>query len=82
MSVLKNLDLFNIESDFTEEQKMIRNSVREYVRKKIMPEISRWDQEMRAIPREILQDFAKALGVVGVCFSGTYGDYEFLGLII
>lgn len=79
MSVLKNIDLFKIERELTEEQRMIRDTVRKFAREQILPHIRKWDAEEQPIPKEILLDFVKITGIVGACFpEGTvFGDYEF-----
>ncbi len=77
-------DYFNVDELFTEEQKLIRESVREYVKKEISPIIEEYAQKA-----EFPQQIVKQLGDLG-CFGPTipeqYGggglDYISYGLMM
>src|SRR5258705_12964032 len=77
-------DYFNVDELLTEEQKHIREAVRNYVKKEISPIIEEYAQRA-----EFPQQIVKQLGDLG-CFGPTipveYGGggfgYNFFGLII
>lgn len=69
--------------ELTEEQKMLKQTVRNFVDKEIMPHISKWDQEGSFEP-EIMTKLAE-LGLMGVCIPEKYGgsgmDYNSLAIV-
>lgn len=69
--------------DFSEEQVMLRNTVRGYVDKEIMPHIGEWDREGIFEPK-VLNQLAE-LGLMGVCIPEQYGgsgmDYNSLAIV-
>jgi len=69
--------------EFTEEQEMLRKTVRSFTDKEIMPYISEWDREGKFDPA-ILPKLA-ALGLMGVCIPEKYGgsgmDYNALAIV-
>jgi len=69
--------------EFTEEQKMLRQTVRNFVDKEIMPNIDRWDQEGGFDPA-IYKQLAD-LGLMGVSIPQKYGgsgmDYNSLAIV-
>ncbi|ASK64262.1 butyryl-CoA dehydrogenase [Virgibacillus phasianinus] len=69
--------------DFTEEQKMLRNTVRNFVDKQIMPYIAEWDREGKADPA--VMNKLSELGLMGVCIPEEYGgsgmDYNSLAIV-
>jgi len=69
--------------DFTEEQNMLREAVRSFVDKEIVPYIREWDRS-GAFPREIF-DKLRELGLMGVCIPEKYGgsgmDYNSLAIV-
>ena len=69
--------------DFTEEQQMLRKTVRNFTDKEIMPFIRDWDREGEFDP-EILTKLAN-LGLMGVCIPEQYGgsgmDYNALAIV-
>ncbi|MGM8215254.1 acyl-CoA dehydrogenase family protein [Bacillaceae bacterium W0354] len=69
--------------EFTEEQKMLRQSVRQFVDKEIMPHIQKWDEEGKFDPA-IYKKLAD-LGLMGVCIPEQYGgsgmDYNSLAIV-
>lgn len=60
-----------IEFSFTEEQEMIRQSVREFVQRELKPAAARIDAEGR-IPKELIER-GKELGLFGLPFPEEYG---------
>lgn len=69
--------------EFTEEQSMLRNTVRNLVDKEIMPYIAEWDREGNFDPA-IMPKLAE-LGLMGVCIPEQYGgsgmDYNSLAIV-
>lgn len=69
--------------EFTEEQEMLRNTVRNFVDKEIMPHISEWDRAGKADPK-VMNKLAE-LGLMGVCIPEEYGgsgmDYNSLAIV-
>lgn len=67
----------------SEEQNMLRSSVRSFVDKEIMPHIAKWDREGKA-DSTIYQKLAD-LGLMGVCIPEKYGgsgmDYNSLAIV-
>lgn len=77
-------DFYNIDDLFTEEHKLIRSSIRDFVKKEITPYIEDW-AEKNHFPSEIVQKFG-AIGAFGPTVPETYGggglDYTAYGLIM
>lgn len=69
--------------EFTEEQNMLRNTVRNFVDKEIMPYIADWDRNGKADPS--VMDRLSELGLMGVCIPEEYGgsgmDYNSLAIV-
>lgn len=69
--------------DFTEEQILLRQTVRNFVDKEIMPYIGEWDAKGEFNP-EIIRKLA-GLGLMGVCIPEQYGgsgmDYNSLAIV-
>ncbi|ESU33646.1 butyryl-CoA dehydrogenase [Bacillus sp. 17376] len=69
--------------DFTEEQELLRKTVRSFVDKEIMPYIKEWD-EKQYFETSILTRLAD-LGLMGVCIPEQYGgsgmDYNSLAIV-
>ncbi|MFC4556796.1 acyl-CoA dehydrogenase family protein [Virgibacillus kekensis] len=69
--------------NFSEEQEMLRNTVRSFVDKEIMPNIADWDREGKFDP-SIMPKLAD-LGLMGVCIPEEYGgsgmDYNSLAIV-
>lgn len=69
--------------DFTEEQQLLRKTVRSFVDKEIMPFIGEWDSSGHFEPR-IMKRLAD-LGLMGVCIPEKYGgggmDYNALAIV-
>ena len=69
--------------DFSEEQVLLRNTVRSFVDKEIMPYIGEWDSNGHFEPA-IMKRLAD-LGLMGVCIPEAYGgsgmDYNSLAIV-
>ena len=69
--------------NFSEEQNMLRQTVRSFVDKEIMPHIAQWDRE-GAFDPTIIKKLAD-LGLMGVCIPEEYGgsgmDYNSLAIV-
>lgn len=69
--------------EFTEEQKMLRQTVRSFVDKEIIPHIQKWDEEGQFDP--IIYKRLAELGLMGVCIPEKYGgsgmDYNSLAIV-
>ena len=69
--------------EFTEEQKMLRRTVRDFVDKEIMPYIAEWDRKGTFDPK--IMDKLANLGLMGVCIPEEYGgsgmDYNSLAIV-
>ena len=67
----------------SEEQQMLKNTVRQFVDKEIMPHIAKWDREGTFEP-SIMKKLAD-LGLMGVCIPEQYGgsgmDYNALAIV-
>ncbi|GAA3995071.1 acyl-CoA dehydrogenase family protein [Comamonas faecalis] len=68
----------------SQDQQMIRDAVRDFVREQIAPHAARWDKEHH-FPREVHQGLAQ-LGAYGICVPEAYGgaglDYLTLALVL
>ncbi|HLS06718.1 MAG TPA: acyl-CoA dehydrogenase family protein [Bacillota bacterium] len=69
--------------EFSDEQKMLRQTVRDFVDKEIMPNIAEWDREGKFEPS--IMDKLAELGLMGVCIPQEYGgsgmDYNSLAIV-
>src|SRR5690625_3919705 len=69
--------------DFSDEQNMLRQTVRNFVDKEIMPHIAEWDRQGKFDPAIINQ--LSELGLMGVCIPEQYGgsgmDYNSLAIV-
>jgi len=76
-------DFYDLESLYTSEEKLMRDSVREFVKGEILPSIGDWWQEGQ-FPPELAKKFGD-LGVLGVTLPEKYGglgaSYTAYGLI-
>jgi glutaryl-CoA dehydrogenase len=77
-------DFYALDELFTEEQKLIRGSIRDFVRREISPYVEDWAQRSY-FPYEIVRKFG-AIGAFGPTIPGEYGggglDYIAYGLIM
>jgi glutaryl-CoA dehydrogenase len=78
------LDYFNIDDLLTDEHKLIRKSIRDFVKKEISPNIEKWAQDAH-FPSEIVKKFGD-VGAFGPTIPEEYGggglDYISYGLIM
>jgi glutaryl-CoA dehydrogenase len=63
-------DPLGIDADLHDEERMIRDTVRSFVRERLLPEVPDWF-ERGLLPRELTQEFGK-LGILGMHLEG-YG---------
>src|SRR4051812_19380158 len=77
-------DFYAIDDLLTEEHKLIRNSIRDFVKKEISPYIEDWAQRAH-FPYEIVKKFGE-IGAFGPTIPTQYGggglDYIAYGLIM
>lgn len=77
-------DYYNLDAFLSEEHKLIRQSMRDFVKKEISPYIEQWAQEAR-FPSEIVRKFGE-VGAFGPTIPTEYGggglDYISYGLIM
>ena len=69
---------------YTEEQRMIRDTAREFARKELAPQAAQWDRDA-ALPAEIVAQMG-SLGLLGMvvpeALGGTYTDYVAYALAV
>ena len=65
-----NTDLLNIDDQLTDEERLIRDTVRAFTADRVLPHVSDWF-EAGTLPREIMPELGK-LGVLGMHLTG-YG---------
>ena len=70
----ERFDLYQIDSLLSEDERMVRDSVRRWVRQRVLPEIEDWAWNCH-FPTELVPEMAK-LGMLGA----PYADYDFPGL--
>ena len=77
-------DFYGIDDLLTEEHKLIRSSMRDFVKKEITPYIEQWAQDAH-FPYEIVRKFGD-IGAFGPTIPETYGggglDYISYGIIM
>jgi len=77
-------DFYQIDDLLTEEQKLIRSSIRDFVKKEISPNIEDWCQQA-LFPMHMVKKFGE-MGLFGPTIPVEYGggglDYISYGLII
>jgi glutaryl-CoA dehydrogenase len=82
--VFKPVDFYKIDSLLTEEHKLIRNSIRDFVNLEIIPNIETWYEENH-FPMEIVKKMGN-IGAFGPTVAEKYGggglDYISYGLIM
>jgi len=74
MQKFVGVDYFNIESLLTEDEKMIRNTVRDFVSSEIIPVIEKYNREAK-FPHYLIQKMAE-LGLFGVTLPQKYSCAE------
>ncbi len=70
----ESLDLFAIDELLTDEERMVRDTVRDWVRERVMPHIEAWAWEGR-FPRELVPEMARLN-----LFGATLREYGLPGL--
>ena len=77
-------DYFDLDGLLTEEHLLIRQSIRDFVKKEILPDIEKWAQQAH-FPSEIVRKFGE-VGAFGPTIPAEYGggglDYISYGLIM
>src|SRR5690606_30669522 len=77
-------DFYHVDDLFTDEQKLARESMRQFVKREITPFIEDWSQRA-TFPVEIVRKFG-AVGAFGPTIPAEYGgggmDYTSYGLIM
>lgn len=80
----EGVDFYELDELLTEEQKMVRLAVRDFVKKEISPFIEKWAQEAY-FPQEIVKKMGQ-LGIFGPYLPTDYGggglDYTSYGLMM
>lgn len=71
MNKFNGIDFFNIENEFTEEETMVRDSVREFVDNEVLPIIEAHYMN-GTFPKELIPKMA-GLGLFGITFPEKYG---------
>ncbi len=74
MQKFVGVDYFNIESLLSEDEKMIRNTVRDFVSSEIIPIIEKYNREAK-FPKYLIQKMAE-LGLFGVTLPQKYSCAE------
>lgn len=67
---LKPVDFLDLESSYSDDERMIRDTVRALVRERVLPRIAEWF-EAGTFPRELIREFGE-LGLLGMHLHG-YG---------
>lgn len=70
----RNLDLLDLDDFLTSEQRMVRDSVRQFVTRAILPEVESWAWEER-FPVDLIPEFGR-LGLLGA----PYSEFDLPGL--
>jgi glutaryl-CoA dehydrogenase len=65
------LDLLGLDDVFTDEERMIRDTVRRFVRERVLPDVGEWFEEARLPARELALEMGR-LGLLGMHLTG-YG---------
>lgn len=71
---LPTLDLYNVEELYTDEERLVRDTVRAWVQDRIMPHIEEWAWEGH-FPRHLIPEMAQLN-----LFGATFSDYGLPGL--
>jgi glutaryl-CoA dehydrogenase len=70
VSRMDRVDVLDVEALYTDEERLIRDTVREFVRERVMPGIEEWF-EQGVFPKEVVPELGK-LGLLGMHLEG-YG---------
>jgi glutaryl-CoA dehydrogenase len=71
---LKPLDLLDIDALLSEEERAVRDTVRDWVKSRILPEIAEWFERGELPSRELARELGR-MGLLGMHLSG-YGTSE------
>jgi len=74
MSTLERLDLLHLDAALDDDDRRVRDAVRAWVDRRVMPEIESWAWDGR-FPRELVPEMAE-IGLLGA----PYADYDLPGL--
>ncbi len=74
MTSFEDLDLYHADSLLTEEERMVRDTVRRWVERRVLPEVETWAWEER-FPVELIPEIAE-MGLLGA----SYSEYGLPGL--
>ncbi len=69
-----SLDLYDVESLLTEDERLVRDTVAEWVRERVMPHIEQWAWD-GSFPRELVPEMAEL-----ALFGSTFTEYGLPGL--
>src|SRR5690606_1729259 len=67
-------DFYDLDALYSPEERMIRDSVREFVRAEVLPHVGEWWQE-GVFPEDLARRFG-AIGALGVTLPERYGGAE------
>ena len=65
-----NMDLLNIDDQLTDEERLLRDTVRAFTVERVLPHVTDWF-EAGTLPREVMPELGK-LGLLGMHLTG-YG---------
>ena len=74
MSKFQGIDFYNLEYTFSEDEKLIRDSVRQWVDVEVLPEISNW-YENAEFPNHLVLQMGE-MGILGANLPQKYGCSE------
>ncbi len=74
MSTLERLDLLHLDAELDDDERRVRDAVRTWIDRRVMPEIESWAWECR-FPRGLVPEMAE-IGLLGA----PYADYDLPGL--
>lgn len=79
MKKIESLDYYNIEELLTEEEKLVRNSIRDFVSSEVIPVIEKHYRE-GTFPKHLIPKLAE-LGVLGITLPEKYGCSEMNNIV-
>ena len=79
MKKIESLDYYSIEELLTEEEKLVRNSIRDFVSSEVMPVIEKHYRE-GTFPKHLIPKLAE-LGVLGITLPEKYGCSEMNNIV-
>src|SRR4051794_33798070 len=65
------LDFVELDASLTDEERLIRDTMRQWVRDRVLPEIADWYDRGAPYPKELLRELGE-LGALGMSYEG-YG---------